>query len=581
MSGEPNVKGYAPLPQSISNTDTEDDDEEHQHHREHADSLSKDDDQSRISDTTTICQNGRFYPLDETKNLANRARNGRNSFGYSTDNIPIMILDGQSHDDLWKRHDMSPLRRFCLVASVLLCILTILIFLYVLPCDNSSICPPAPEPKTSVSWDKTLEGVEINGRITVIPGSPYNLIFLLRGQQFGDIDSRESPGQQQITPEGGGVLSMQGTSGIPLWWVVLKRLPTDIDCEILDTDGSGKPDCLVSGEGGLLVSIEPIAGTIHWNSEIHAQPALPLLLSDLDSDGINDLLTIELTNSSQSLVFLSGKSGKVLARQSIPGCQSVELSDIDSAFVLSYTCHNGNSNQSTKTILLKNLIESINFSQARRKLALTVLTQPATSKPPASYPNQTSTDSWDLTPHHRLYVRNVAGDRCPSDVCQTSVNLTLVHARNESRIWDHASASSFVTRPAILDTFGQAYTAGFALKFWNWTADTAAEDKEKSVTPGPTTVRQQSLTERVSIIFVNNTEVHVMNASQSELIQLCRGQDCQPSLPRQAHSIRIADLNGDGVMELISYRTTYNMADDISKATLTSKVQIVKLDAVF
>ena len=112
-----------------------------------------------MQDTTTICQNGRFYPLDETKNLANRARNGRNSFGYSNDNIPIMILDGQSHDDLWKRHDMSSLRRFCLVASVLLCILTILIFLYVLPCDNSSICPPAPAPKTSVSWDRTLEGV--------------------------------------------------------------------------------------------------------------------------------------------------------------------------------------------------------------------------------------------------------------------------------------------------------------------------------------------------------------------------------------------------------------------------------------
>jgi hypothetical protein len=112
-----------------------------------------------LQDTTTVCQNGRFYPLDETKNLGNRTRNGRNSFGYSNDNIPIMVLDGQNHDDLWKRHDMSPLRRFCLVASVLLCILTILVFLYVLPCDNSSICLSAPEPKTSVSWDKTLEGI--------------------------------------------------------------------------------------------------------------------------------------------------------------------------------------------------------------------------------------------------------------------------------------------------------------------------------------------------------------------------------------------------------------------------------------
>ena len=137
---------------------------------------------------------------------------------------------------------------------------------------------------------------------------------------------------------------MQGTSGISLWWVILKRLPWEIDCELLDTDGSGKPDCLVSGLGGLLVSIEPIAGTIHWNSEINTQIHLPLLLSDVDADGINDLLTIETVNSTQNIVFLSGKSGKLVARRPVPECSDMRLLSIDSSFVLSYTCYKGLAN---------------------------------------------------------------------------------------------------------------------------------------------------------------------------------------------------------------------------------------------
>ena len=104
-----------------------------------------------------------FYPLDETKNTLNnrtRTRNGKISFDYSNDNIPIMILDGQlTNDDLWKIRNMTPLRRLCLIASIFLCLFTIILFLYILPCNNSVVCSAVPEPQTSLSWDKTLEGV--------------------------------------------------------------------------------------------------------------------------------------------------------------------------------------------------------------------------------------------------------------------------------------------------------------------------------------------------------------------------------------------------------------------------------------
>lgn len=95
--------------------------------------------------------------MDETKNTLPKTRNFRTSFGFSNDDIPIMMLNEK--DDLWKRQSMSFARKCCLILSVLLCIATIIIFLYVIPCDNSStICIPV-STKSFVSWDKTLDGV--------------------------------------------------------------------------------------------------------------------------------------------------------------------------------------------------------------------------------------------------------------------------------------------------------------------------------------------------------------------------------------------------------------------------------------
>lgn len=121
---------------------------------------------------------------------------------------------------------------------------------------------------------------------------------------------------------------------------MLKKLPVNINCELFDTNGSGKPDCVVSGEDGLLVSIEPIAGTIIWNSESHTCEEIPLQLSDLDSDGINDLLSVSISNTSQDLIFLSGKTGKLLSRLPISGCHTIKLDRIDASFLLSYWCYN-------------------------------------------------------------------------------------------------------------------------------------------------------------------------------------------------------------------------------------------------
>lgn len=104
-------------------------------------------------------ENGVFYPLDETQNLENNTRNRQNTIKCYRDDIPIMVIEENEQNDFWKRRDISPMRRFCLFVSILLCIITIVIFLYILPCDSSMVCSSIIEPHSSISWDKTLQDV--------------------------------------------------------------------------------------------------------------------------------------------------------------------------------------------------------------------------------------------------------------------------------------------------------------------------------------------------------------------------------------------------------------------------------------
>ncbi|KAL0112198.1 hypothetical protein PUN28_011933 [Cardiocondyla obscurior] len=154
MSIDHSGKGYTPLPQSISNTDTEDEEE----HLTQSNDIAHKVDNTTIAELNSNYENGLFYPLDETQNLENNARNRQNSIKYYRDHIP-MAIERNEQDDFWKQRDISPLRRFCLCVSILLCIFMIVFFLYVLPCDSSMVCSPIVESHSFISWDKTLQNV--------------------------------------------------------------------------------------------------------------------------------------------------------------------------------------------------------------------------------------------------------------------------------------------------------------------------------------------------------------------------------------------------------------------------------------
>ncbi|KAI4480945.1 hypothetical protein M0804_010042 [Polistes exclamans] len=552
-------KGYTPLPQCMSNTDTEDEDK---HIIQRNDLTNKQTNDERTTmEPTMVHEHGVYYPLDETRNLANRTRNGQNTIKCYRDDIPTMIIEGTTQNDLWKRRDMSPFRRFCLIISILLCIVTILVFLYVLPCDTM-VCPPVNKPQSSVSWEKTLLNVEVHGPITIIPGSPYDLIFLLRSQEYNDSNTNYN----SKTARKGFILYIDGTSGFDSWWVRLERIPTNIDCLSIDTDKSGKPDCIVVGERGLLKSIDPAKGKIHWSSEVHTFSKLPVILPDLNSDGVEDLLSVEVSQENVStLVLLSGNTGQLLGKYTKHNCSLVNIYNLVSDGTILYVCHDMNGKRITKYVSLKVLLNGSSLSQRKREIK-------ASPRIFKVMMLQEENNYWKPTRYHRLMVKNEGV--CPWESCKATINLTLQNQPNQTfPIWEYVSPNSFVSKPAFLITSEEPYSTGFVIKFWEWL------DTNPSVTNTVSKIVERKLIERVLIVFVNYTDVQVINASQTDVTQLCNGTNCQPNLDLRMkfNSIAAANINHEGYPELVSYWSSYN---NESPRMLTSKIKIVKLDLI-
>lgn len=216
---------------------------------------------------------------------------------------------------------------------------------------------------------------------------------------------------------------------------------------------------------------------------------------------------------------------------------------------------------------LKGLLHSVKMRQVHKKLA-TLTLSPRFFEIVKLYNEEYS---WRPTPYHHLTIEN--DGVCPGQFCRTNVNLTLQKLTSEPvTIWDHVSSNTFASKPAFLVTSGKPYTSGFAIKFWQW-MDSPFDHAEKIA------VTEQRLIERVLIVFVNYTDVQAINASQSDVTQLCHGLDCQPDLNsrKQFSSIAVEYINDDEYPELISYWSSY---DTDSTKALTSKVQVIKMDSV-
>ncbi|KAG5889536.1 hypothetical protein JTB14_036627 [Gonioctena quinquepunctata] len=200
--------------------------------------------------------------------------------------------------------NMSALRKTAFIFSILMCFLPIVVLLWILPCSDTHTCP-----KRIPNWERVEEEIELQGTINLVYGAfenNWNIVLMYKG-------SFNSPRLSK-----NGIMSVEGINGAVAWNYQQQTVPLGINCSIIDVDSNGFDDCLVIDEGGLK-AIET-TGELLWHAHTSEQTSIPELdmpieIEDFNKDGVNDLLAVFRKETS---LVISGKSGLALANIRLP-----------------------------------------------------------------------------------------------------------------------------------------------------------------------------------------------------------------------------------------------------------------------
>ncbi|KAI8124467.1 hypothetical protein FF38_12417 [Lucilia cuprina] len=427
-------------------------------------------------------------PCDATNNFSsfNSDYDERNQ----TDADNVAILGGsESTKDLQLNEPMSPARRCCFIASLLLCVLTVIIFVWVIPCSEDGSCPAPVDRIKTHNWYNNYTKIELKGGVNIVSGLrswENNLIFLYRGDAF-------FPEFRPDNSKRNGIISLIGSSGAVAWFDEMTDEPVAIDCTLLDVDRNGRPDCLVIDEYGELGAINPVSGQWHWKFKersVHKVDALdfPVILPDLDNDGVMDILLVTSVTLEQRtkhymrkgdvanknghsleqrnfLRILSGRSGQPIGDGfKVIECDTLRKLQLENAQTVSFNCiHNNTEAQRSKTLAeLFSLIT--NKSLMGQKLV------PASKiSQHRHYGQRKDIDSqrniYSLS-GRELVVENRG--KCPEDC-----NVTLILSENRNgkvfTLRNFTSSGMYGMVPAqwhFKNT--KPNMSGFVMKFWKW-----------------------------------------------------------------------------------------------------------------
>ncbi|XP_053676107.1 uncharacterized protein LOC128726329 isoform X2 [Anopheles nili] len=534
---------------------------------------------------------------------------------FHADNVAILHEAGSIPD-----RKMSLPRKCCFVASLVVCFLALVVFLWIIPCSDELSCPARAERVKTQNWIRNYEKIELKGVINVVEGvhgKSKNLVFMYRGDKlFPEFD--ESYRRRN------GIISLVGSSGKVAWYDQMINEPKSIDCTLLDADRSGAPDCLVLDEYGQLECIDPLSGEWLWHAEGYNKRSnagrqsdmldFPLLIPDVDGDGVHDLLFV--TSSSETkhnrLVMISGRKGVMIGDSyAVKECLYVHKLMLDEELNVKFNCVKEKSEQQ-KAKSLPELYKLIH----RKALDMRVVRRMPTDLPQHKFYGQRRNTEKQRT------ITNVGGKqlvvenrgKCPEN-CSTSVLMTE-EATGEV-LWNVSGRQLYGMQPVRLTftSFGadnRSTMYGFVIKFWEWsqrdpdnrstrfrravhalkddvsqrfvhqrawigppgldaiskTSSSARGQNQTTAPSRPTGVfrtRMRFLKETIKLIVFNASYTKIENTSQSNVIQFCReavnGDTtealCQPDLNYQENSLLIADLDDDGSQELVSYYSTF------------------------
>ncbi|KAK4872887.1 hypothetical protein RN001_014916 [Aquatica leii] len=522
---------YSPLPQSLSDSDSEKD--------------------------IPITVRPKFA---DRQNLHNGVHDTHHHNGYISPLQMMKIPEVQKVTPT-----MSTKRKICFLFSIAICFLTVFIFLWVIPCSENGTCPV----KIS-NWENQHEGIELTGKINVVKSAFKNTLnlALLFKRNLNVPDSQS------------GVISVLGNNGVVAWYINQPKTSTTLNCYLIDVNGDDINDCLVLGEMGL-EAVDPVSGTVFWHAHNHTQSAMmtqldfPVILQDLNYDNINEILTTSNAYGESKFLIISGRTGILMGEINVGHPGIVNIIEINANNVI-YSCTNDNETIYHQ-ISVSDLISKI-FNRTE------VITSPNTDY-------VAKTHGYTLN-GRRLLINNVGV--CP-DNCRVDIALVDEKSNLNIKAWSYQNSYSFIPASfsfkqtkSNLDSL-KGHVNGFILKLWQWFGYSKKDKNRKYpmkryVAGNNSSVQVNSIMERVVLITFNTSSFHVINASLTEITQLCLvhnfQQQCQPSLENQNNSLLITDLDKDGSQELVSYSSTFVQREDLKENwQLVSNMKVIRLEA--
>ncbi|KAJ9580251.1 hypothetical protein L9F63_004064 [Diploptera punctata] len=478
---------YSPLPQSISDTDSSEEELNNiAHHNDNRKFI--------VASKDTIDKNN-GKKMGEYRQLGHDGEgevsiNGLTNRDHATaDDIPIIKPDGVRPRNL---EAMSPLRKVCFILSILICGLTIVVFLWLIPCDWAT-CPSAPLRLGTRSWETTLQGVELKGGISVVAGVPgrgRNLVFLARGDVINAALGKTPTDRSKSTfsANGGGLVSLTGSAGEVAWYIPLPKMPKEMDCTLIDVTDDGTEDCIILGSGKLLAAINPISGCIEWYVHNHTNHnekvqhnetvvyavdmEFPIIIPDVDGDGVKDMVTacsfdhtkedVPVVTQRNNLVLISGKMGKFIGQAYTDReCPRISGLSVGKDWTLYYFCHNNTSASSRQLP-----VDKLYYHAVKKQLNTSAYMQ---NLPLKQHHGFGTMNRVNKVGGHQLNLVNQG--HCPNH-CKVYIQVTNKHG--ESIMSLNQTATHGMT-PVVLvfnnNTNGKEHVepvSGFVLKIWTW-----------------------------------------------------------------------------------------------------------------
>lgn len=371
---------------------------------------------------------------------------------------------------------MSAFRKCCFVASILVCIITVVLFLWVIPCTDELTCPTKLEHIKTKNWMRNYEKIELKGGINVVNGlrgRSKNLVFMYRGDKlWSEIEPINNRRRN-------GIISLMGNSGQVSWYDEMVNEPCVIDCTLLDADINGTPDCLVLDEFGELGCINPVSGQWIWHIADRTTvkgsdpPSFPLVLPDLNNDNVNELLIAsaqgDRNHLTNTLQILSGATGRTLGKPyTLQDCSRIYKFQLDTQFRVRFNCFNNDTEiqKSEPLDKLYRLItnKSSNIDTVNRLVSINQHKFYGQRKDTVVQRNIYSVSG------KQLIVEN--NGKCP-DTCNVTIQLVEQRNGKEQVIRNFNGSRMYGMVPALLSfnttgINGKTSVHGFVIKLWEW-----------------------------------------------------------------------------------------------------------------